>query len=79
VPGYECESWNGCWRPGHSAEIVLRCDRVAAMVRDPRSSNADRRLLARSCDTPAEVPTAAAPGEIATWSKLAKDANTKLQ
>ena len=81
VPGYECESWNGLLAPkGTPPEIVQRLATVfAAMVRDPAIQ---QRMIDVGSIAVASTPDdfhKLLAGEIAKWSKLAKDANIKLQ
>ncbi|MBV8167908.1 MAG: tripartite tricarboxylate transporter substrate binding protein [Alphaproteobacteria bacterium] len=81
VPGYECESWNGLLAPkGTPPEIVRRLATLfAAMVREPaiQQRMIDVGSIAVA-STPEDFHTLLA-SEIAKFSKLAKDANIKLQ
>jgi tripartite-type tricarboxylate transporter receptor subunit TctC len=81
VPGYECESWNGLLAPkGTPAEIVDRMATLfAAMAREPA---VQKRMVDVGSIAVASTPEAfhrLLETEIARWSKVAKDANIRLQ
>jgi tripartite-type tricarboxylate transporter receptor subunit TctC len=81
VPGYECESWNGLLAPrGTPREIV---DRLAALFADmAREPVVQKRMIEVGSIAIASTPEAfhqLLAGEIAKWSKLAKDANITLR
>jgi tripartite-type tricarboxylate transporter receptor subunit TctC len=81
VPGYSVSGWNGMWAPaGTPKEIVLRLNQALARVlKQPEIQErlrADSREPAHS--TPEEFAHVIAR-DIATWSKVVKMGNIKLE
>ena len=80
VPGYSVSGWNGMWAPaGTSKEIVSRLNQaLARILKQPEVQErlrADSREPAHS--TPEEFVRVIAR-DIATWSKVVKSGNIKL-
>ena len=80
VPGYSVSGWNGMWAPaGTPREIVLRLNQaLARMLKQP---DIQERLRASGREpahsTPEEFAHVIAR-DIATWSKVVKNGNIKL-
>jgi len=81
VPGYAVSGWNGMWAPaGTPREIVSRLNQaLARILKQPEVQErlrADSREPAHS--TPEEL-TRVIARDIATWSKVVKNGNIKLE
>jgi len=81
VPGYSVSGWNGMWAPpGTPKEIVSRLNQ--ALGRILKQPDVQERLRADSREpahsTPEEFIRVIAR-DIATWSKVAKSANIRLE
>ena len=81
VPGYSVSGWNGMWAPaGTPKEIVARLNQaLGRILKQPdvqERLRADGREPAHS--TPEELIRVIAR-DIATWSKVAKNANIRLE
>jgi tripartite-type tricarboxylate transporter receptor subunit TctC len=81
VPGYSVSGWNGMWAPaGAPKEIVSRLNRALARILEQPEVQERLRADGRepTHSTPEEL-TRVIARDIATWTKVVKNGNIKLE